>query len=175
MFTKEDLIEKLRTYSDHIESRYYPKDSSITLADMGDSIEEEPIEDLVEHLVTTFEGDDTYYDYDTVYAIGGGDYLILDYEEADELAEVCILDTVWAFNANFLQYYLCDGALTAGQIDALRGGSFEDINDAFLIMLGEKKKQFVKDAIWSDGRGHFISSYDGHEYEVGNYFVYRIN
>lgn len=175
MFTKEDLIEKLRTYSDHIESRYYPKDSGNTLAEMGDSIEEEPIEDLVEHLVTTFEGDDVHYDYDTVYTLGGNDYLILTDEEADELAKTYILDSVWAFNADFLKYYLCDGMLTADQITALRGDSCEDINDAFLIMLGDKKEQFVEDAISSDGRGHFISSYDGNEYEVGNYFVYRIN
>lgn len=175
MFTKEDLIEKLRTYSDKIEEHYYVEDGGIDLVETGDSIEEQPIEDLVHYLVTEWEGDDTYYDYDTVYTLGGNDYLILTDEEADELAEAGILDAVWAFNASFLECYLCNGALTADQITALRGDSCESINDAFLIMLGDKKEQFIKDAILSDGRGHFISSYDGYEYEVGNYFVYRIN
>lgn len=34
---------------------------------------------------------------------------------------------------------------------------------------------FVEDAITADGRGHFLSSYDGEEYEEGKYFIYRIN
>lgn len=175
MFTKEDLIEKLRTYSDKIEEHYYVEGGGIDLVETGDSIEEQPIEDLVHYLVTEWEGDDTYYDYDAVYTIGDGEYLILDDEAADELAKKYILDTLWAFNSSFLENYLCDGMLTADQITALRGDSCESINDAFLAMLGDKKEQFVEDAILSDGRGHFISSYDGNEYEVGNYFVYRIN
>ena len=175
MFDKDDLIEKLRSYGDSLEEMYYPQDSGNTLSEMGDSIEEEPFEDLLKFLVEEYEADDCYYGYDAVYSIGTGDYLIIDDEAADELAEKYIRDTIWAFNSNFLQYYLCNGALTADQIEALRGDSCEDINDAFLAMLGDKFDDFVEDAISSDGRGHFISSYDGNEYEVGNYLIYRIN
>jgi hypothetical protein len=31
----------------------------------------------------------------------------------------------------------------------------------------------MKDAISTDGRGHFISSYDGEENEQGDYYIYR--
>ena len=33
--------------------------------------------------------------------------------------------------------------------------------------------KFVDDAIDTDGRGHFISSYDGEEVEAEEYFIYR--
>ena len=175
MFDKDDLIEKLRTYSDKIEEHYYVEGGGIDLVETGDSIEEQPIEDLVHYLVTEWEGDDTYYGYDAVYSIGTGDYLIVDDEVADELAGKYIRDTIWAFNSSFLESYMCDGALTADQIDALRGESCEDINDAFLAMLGDRFDELVEDAISSDGRGHFISSYDGNEYELGTFYIYRIN
>lgn len=175
MFDKDDLIEKLLSYGDNIEEMYYPQDSGNTLSEMGDGIEDEPFEDLLQFLLEEYEADDSYYGYDSVYTIVGGDYLIVTDEAADELAERYIRDTIWAFNANFLEPYLCDGALTADQIEALRGDSCEDINDAFLAMLGDRFDEFVEDAISSDGRGQFISSYDGCENEVGNYFVYRIN
>ena len=34
---------------------------------------------------------------------------------------------------------------------------------------------FVQHAIAADGRGHFLSSYDGEENEAGEFFVYRTN
>lgn len=175
MFDKDDLIEKLRSYGDNIEEMYYPQDSGNTLSEMGDGIEDEPFEDLLQFLLEEYEADDSYYGYDGIYTFECGDHLIVTDEVADELAERYIRDTIWAFNSSFLENYLCDGALTADQIEALRGDSCEDINDAFLAMLGDNFDHFVEDAISSDGRGFFISSYDGNEYEVGNYFVYRIN
>jgi hypothetical protein len=35
--------------------------------------------------------------------------------------------------------------------------------------------EFIQDAIDSDGRGHFINSYDGEENEHGEYYIYRTN
>jgi hypothetical protein len=35
--------------------------------------------------------------------------------------------------------------------------------------------ELMKDAISTDGRGHFISSYDGEENEQGDYYIYRRN
>ena len=34
---------------------------------------------------------------------------------------------------------------------------------------------FVDEAISIDGRGHFMSSYDGHENELNELFIYRVN
>lgn len=34
---------------------------------------------------------------------------------------------------------------------------------------------FVYDAIDADGRGHFLSFYDGREHEQDEFFIYRTN
>ena len=34
---------------------------------------------------------------------------------------------------------------------------------------------FIDDAVSSDGRGHFISRYDGDENEQDGYYIYRCN
>jgi hypothetical protein len=36
-------------------------------------------------------------------------------------------------------------------------------------------EKFINEAIASDGRGHFISYYDGHEHEENGLFIYRLN
>ena len=35
--------------------------------------------------------------------------------------------------------------------------------------------EFVDDAINADGRGHFMSSYDGAEYEQDDLYIYRMS
>jgi hypothetical protein len=34
---------------------------------------------------------------------------------------------------------------------------------------------FVEEAVSADGRGHFLSSYDGEENEQDGFYIYRIN
>ena len=55
--------------------------------------------------------------------------------------------------------------------------SYEGANDDLMALLKLKNSldDLIEDAILSDGRGHFISSYDGEEHEVDNYFIYRLN
>ena len=52
----------------------------------------------------------------------------------------------------------------------------EGANDAILALI--KKTDggldgFVEDAISADGRGHFLSSYDGDENEENGFYIYR--
>lgn len=35
--------------------------------------------------------------------------------------------------------------------------------------------EFIEDAIIADGRGHFISYYDGVENELNDLYIYRLN
>ena len=106
----------------------------------------------------------------------GGDYLVLTDDEADEKAHEYIEQSVWAFNASFLECHI--DALDADDIDRLRGDRCEDCNDA-LVKLIDDFEYFVQDAINADGRGHFLSSYDGNEEEEEidgmMYFIYRTN
>lgn len=53
-------------------------------------------------------------------------------------------------------------------------GRYEDGNQALLNVI-DNMDGFVRDAEMSDGRGHFLSSYDGDENEQGNFYIYRIN
>lgn len=109
---------------------------------------------------------------------GSSEYLILTDKEANEMTKEYILDSAWAFNKSFL-----DGHSDAiSEIDdksyaKLQEGC-ESINKAVLAMIDDKD-HFVEDAILSDGRGHFLSSYDGeeNEVEIGGeyYFIYRTN
>lgn len=110
-----------------------------------------------------------------VVSFDGGEFAIADSDAtAEQAAHAYIRETVWAFNADFLSSHMAGGKLTASQIEALRGDSCEDCNDAFLALIDEFD-DFASDAISGDGMGHFLSSYDGEETEIGDFRVYRIN
>jgi len=88
------------------------------------------------------------------------DWLCLTDEEADEMARDYILDCVWAFNPSFLSKHT---RLDESIFEALQD-KCEGANDLILSAIKDKE-YFVEDAISHDGRGHFISFYDGIEYE----------
>jgi hypothetical protein len=50
----------------------------------------------------------------------------------------------------------------------------ESGNSAMLGLI-QDHDAFVEDAISADGRGHFLSNYDGEEVKQGEYFIYRVN
>ena len=83
---------------------------------------------------------------------------------------------VWAFNPSFLASHAKDGV----EEDVFKSLSelCESSNDAVLSLIDDFD-DFVGDAISSDGRGHFISQYDGEESieEINGteYFIYRTN
>jgi hypothetical protein len=56
--------------------------------------------------------------------------------------------------------------------------SVKDSNEAVKSLIKDFD-HFVDDAVLSDGRGHFLSSYDGCEHEVNiknnYYYIYRTN
>jgi len=104
------------------------------------------------------------------------DYLVLTDEEADEKAKDYILDTVWAFTPSFLS---SETEIDIEVFEAIQGNDrCESNNDAILSMIKDKDS-FVEEAIRCDGRGHFISHYDGNENEESvnetTYFIYRQN
>jgi hypothetical protein len=119
------------------------------------------------------EGEDldaTTYD-DCCFDAGAAEYLILTDDEADARANDSIRESAWAFNASFLVDYLPEG-VGEEVVEALQPQS-EGANDAILAMIGERFDDFASDAISADGRGHFLSGYDGEEIEDGEWFGYR--
>lgn len=103
-----------------------------------------------------------------VYSTGGTygrEYAVGTDDEAEQAARDYIENTLWAFNADFL----------AGQTDlpvevftALQG-KYEDSNDTLRTLIERSDDGldgFVDEAISADGRGHFLSGYDGRENEI---------
>lgn len=109
-------------------------------------------------------------------AIDDGDWLVLTDDEADDAAREYILDSVWAFNWNFLIGH-SDAISNIPEKDfqAMRDKLCEGFNKAVLAMIDDVD-HFISDAIRADGRGHFLSPYDGGEVELdGGLFAYRCN
>jgi hypothetical protein len=107
------------------------------------------------------------------YSFGNQEYMVLTDSEADEAVTEYIKESVWAFNADFL------ASMTEldSEMFALASDKCESANDAILRTI-EKTcglAEFVEQAVSADGRGHFLSGYDGEEVEQGNYFIYRTN
>ena len=110
------------------------------------------------------------------------DYLVCTDEEADEKAKEYIEDTLWAFNPWFLAEW---SGVDHEVFEAIQSNErYEGNNDAILRLIGDNLGDLVHDAIATDGRGHFLSSYDGEEHEVNlspytgeneYFYVYRLN
>lgn len=110
-----------------------------------------------------------------------GDYLCLTDSEADEKAAEYIKDSLWAFNASFILSECGLDSIGEQSLRTMQEKSCESAND-FILSLVERTcglESFVKAAISADGRGHFLSSYDGEENEVElngeTYYIYRTN
>jgi len=103
----------------------------------------------------------------------GSEYLVLTDSEADERVKEYIQDSLWAFNASFLA---SETGLPEEMFAACQD-KCEGANDGFLKAVESTcgLDTFAESAVCADGRGHFLSSYDGEEIEAGDYFIYRTN
>lgn len=130
------------------------------------------IEALAKHLECDI-GDLTEQDFDSnCFKIQNELYLVLTDSEADELAKENILETIWAFNANFLAAH---SDLDPNDIQLIQdNGKCED-NNKLLTKLINDLDHFVDDAIRCDGRGHFLATYNNNEEFMEGYYIYRTN
>jgi len=103
------------------------------------------------------------------------DFLILTDAEADEKTREYIEESLWAFDIHFIDAH---SDLNPNALNALCKAKIElceDSNDLVKAIIKDFD-YFVVDAIRVDGRGHFLSCYDGNEIELpGNLFAYRTN
>lgn len=155
--TNQKKFETLKTY----------------LLEMGHANPEE-LEDLT--IKNCFN--DSYNTFEII----GNEYKVLTDEEADETAKTEILNSLWAFRAEFVLHHTVfyeDSTPTEDQafIEALRDlqGRIAESATPIIKALIKNLDEFVFDAIDADGRGHFISWYDGREHELNDLYIYRIN
>lgn len=141
------------------------------------------IEPRVQALATYLEIDaeeisESTYD-EKQFDAEGGEYLVLTDSEADDRATEYIKESLWAFNASFLAG---ETGIDQDVYDAIiKNDKCESNNDAMLSLISSTCgiEDFVKSAISADGRGHFMSSYDGEENEAEvdgeTFYIYRTN
>ena len=130
------------------------------------------------------EEDDQITEYNTssyddnLFEVDEGEYLVLTDKEADEYAYSYIRDTVWAFNKSFLDSHSEAIAEMDEEVFSKIQEMCESANKTILRLI-EDINYFMDDAISCDGRGHFLSGYDGEEHEIkieGEWFyIYRTN
>ena len=113
--------------------------------------------------------EDDYTDIDDNYSVYTD-------EEADEAAKEYIKESVWAFNADFIINHSKLPYEAIEMVEGFQSAKYDDANDTILALIDDFD-EFVSDAISADGRGRFLSYYDGEENEeVVNgetYFIYR--
>lgn len=108
------------------------------------------------------------------YSVGNKEYLVLTDAEADRRTEEHIKDSLWAFNAEFIIEH---SKLPYEALEMIRGfqeAKSEGANETIAALIDDMD-EFVAAAIGADGRGHFLSGYDGEENEEGGFFIYRTN
>ena len=130
--------------------------------------------DYTEEELTEIEITDGYDE--NIAEVENREYMVLTDEEADQVASDYINESVWAFNSDFIIRH-CDvldyDDASEKVVKAIQE-QCESGNEAMKKLINDMD-EFVQDAIEADGRGHFISSYNGEEYEAGDYYIYRMN
>jgi len=126
------------------------------------------IEALKKH--TDCEYSDITKEGKTTYFIGDQEYLVLNDKEAQKRCEEDIKQSIWAFRSSFISMHT---RIDEEIIKSVQEHC-ESSNDMLLNSIKDIEK-FINEAIASDGRGHFISYYDGHEHEENDLFIYRLN
>ena len=133
------------------------------------------IEALAKFLEISTE-DITEINDDNLATEDSSEYLVLTDEEADAKAYEEIEESLWAFNADFI-IDMCGFSGGEKSLIAMQRESCENCNEFIKAMIEGTcgLNFFMNRAIKYDGRGHFISGYDGEEVEQDEYFIYRVN
>ena len=136
----------------------------MTQAKTVNKTEQEKIEALAKHLDCSI--DEAIVSMD--------DYLVYTDDEADEAVYNYIDESVCFFRSDFIAAHAEVDEEVIKKLQELH----ENSNKAIRSLIKDFD-HFVSDAVCADGRGHFLSSYDGEENEQtinGNdYYIYRSN
>lgn len=143
-------------------------------------------EDEINEVVIKKDWDSYYSEYR--FDLYGDEYLAMTDDRAYATAFHEISQELWAFDADFIMDHIKDtiqygdNPVDLGKLEAciklVQEKLCEGAN-AIIHALIDDLEEFAEDAIAADGRGHFISSYDGEEHEVAvdgeTYYIYRLS
>lgn len=116
-----------------------------------------------------------------VFCTGNGEFAIGTDSEADSAGVDYVKNSIWAFNTSFI---LGECGLPCELEDCIRSfqeKECESANDALLALVEKcsSLESFAQAAFSADGRGHFLSGYDGNENEQEDpetgetFYIYR--
>ena len=119
---------------------------------------------------------------ENIFTYGNQEYLILTDEEADEKTAEEIKNSLWAFNADFIIQHcknfekmdIYEVETAEKSLRYAQENCCENANGLVYALI-DNIDEFIEDAIIADGRGHFISYYDGNENELNDLYIYRLN
>ncbi len=123
--------------------------------------------------------EDTQYG-ETTYLVSGKEFLVYTDEESNEKTAEYIKYSLWAFQPAFIIEHSSVLDKDKGSYKILEAiqEQCEEGNDAVTKLIDDVE-DFVADAISTDGRGHFLNTYDSEEYsatyKAEKYFIYRTN
>ena len=109
----------------------------------------------------------------------GMEYMVCTDDEATSEANDYIKSSLWAFNASFIidQSNVEHSDSLESVLQKMQSELCEDAN-ALVLAIIDDLEEFQADAILTDGRGNFITSYDGEELEYTfddeTYYLYRM-
>lgn len=106
------------------------------------------------------------------FEVGSEEYLVLTDAEADKATREQIVESLWAFQPEFLAAH---SDVDAEDFKTIQDNGKCESNNKLIKKLINDFDHFVNDAVLSDGRGHFLSGYDSEENEVDQFFIYRRN
>lgn len=115
-----------------------------------------------------------------VYSAYREEYAVCLPDEADEAVKQYIRDSLWTFKAEMILAHSRAGSSpkTIKALQEMQAKLCEDANEIVYCII-EDIDAFIEDVINADGRGAFLSSYDGEEHEIEingiTFYCYRLN
>jgi len=120
-----------------------------------------------------------YYGLD-VYSYRGEEYAIGLESEVDEAVKSYIRDSLWTFRAEMILAHSKAGTSpkTIKALQEMQAKLCEDANEIVYCIIKDIDA-FIEDVVNADGRGAFLSPYDGEEHEIEingiTFYCYRLN
>ena len=100
------------------------------------------------------------------------EYLVFTDDEADDFVKERITDDIWLFNASTIAQFI--KIIPAPGIKAMQDALGNECATILVELIGDRMDEFIYECTSTDGRGHFISGYDGEEYEQNGFFIYKM-
>lgn len=159
---------------------YYPLEDLPVLSSFGGEIKVNPLTeiDISNSKITALSillkcaESEISVDAWEYYYFGDAEFFVLTQAEADIKVTEYIRETLWAFNTDFLADHSNEDEVI---FQCLSDNGLCEGNNSTIESLIIDFDEFVLNAVEADGRGHFLSGYDGEENKIGDYYIYRIN